>query len=77
MTGQDNLLSTRGACKVFGQFVALNNVDFDLPTGEKHALIGRNGAGKSTFIRLYRGPIAWGRRFSEVQGPRDHPAHAC
>lgn len=51
------LLSTRGIRKTFGQFVALNNVDFDLPSGEKHALIGPNGAGKSTFIACIAGQL--------------------
>lgn len=51
------LLSARGIRKTFGQFVALNNVDFDLPSGEKHALIGPNGAGKSTFIACIAGQL--------------------
>ena len=51
------LLSARGIRKTFGQFVALNNIDFDLPTGEKHALIGPNGAGKSTFIACIAGQL--------------------
>ena len=34
---------------------ALNNVQFQLKPGEVHALMGENGAGKSTFIKVITG----------------------
>ena len=37
-----------GVTKRFGGQVAVNDVDFDLRAGEVHALVGENGAGKST-----------------------------
>ncbi|TGV78224.1 ATP-binding cassette domain-containing protein, partial [Mesorhizobium sp. M00.F.Ca.ET.149.01.1.1] len=42
------LLSVTGAVKRFGGVQALRGVDFDLKAGEIHALLGENGAGKST-----------------------------
>jgi galactofuranose transport system ATP-binding protein len=61
MTGYDGrklampLLSARGLTKTFPGVKALDHVDFDLEAGEIHALLGENGAGKSTFIKLVTG----------------------
>jgi ribose transport system ATP-binding protein len=41
--------------KAFGATQALDNVDFDLRTGEIHALAGENGAGKSTLMNIIDG----------------------
>jgi len=35
-----------------GSVRALDDVSFDIPTGETYGLIGRNGAGKTTFLRI-------------------------
>lgn len=51
------LLSTRGLTKRYAGLTAVNNVDFDLPTGQIRALIGPNGAGKSTFVGMLSGRI--------------------
>ncbi len=51
------LLSGRRITKSFGSFVANNNIDFDIYSGEIHALLGENGAGKSTFVKLIYGLI--------------------
>ena len=42
------VLEMRGICKYFPGVKALQNVDFTLREGEIHALMGENGAGKST-----------------------------
>ena len=45
----------KGVSKSFPGVQALSDVDFDLRTGEVHALVGENGAGKSTFCRIMVG----------------------
>jgi len=49
------VLATKGVTKRFGDFVAVNNVDFELIEKETLGIIGPNGAGKTTFINLLTG----------------------
>jgi ribose transport system ATP-binding protein len=49
------LVEASGVVKRFGATVALGGLDFRLEHGEIHALLGRNGAGKSTFIKILAG----------------------
>src|SRR5688572_748897 len=49
------LLVARQLTKRFPGVIALKNVDFDLRSGEIHAICGENGAGKSTLIKLLAG----------------------
>lgn len=51
------LLSVRGLSKSFGGVVAVNDLNLDLRKGEITALIGANGAGKSTVFNLITGAI--------------------
>lgn len=48
-------LSARGVRKSFGQVEVLHGVDLDLVPGTVTALLGENGAGKSTFVRIIAG----------------------
>ena len=46
-----------GLTKSFGPTVALNDVSFSIAPGSVHALLGENGAGKSTIVKLLSGLI--------------------
>lgn len=41
--------------KSFGGITALDNISFDVARGEIHALLGENGAGKSTILKILSG----------------------
>jgi ABC-2 type transport system ATP-binding protein len=47
----------------FGTVIAVNGLDLTLPAGSAVALVGRNGAGKSTSLRVLAGviPPTWGQ----------------
>ncbi|HVY50146.1 MAG TPA: sugar ABC transporter ATP-binding protein [Devosia sp.] len=49
------LISARGISKSFAAIEVLRDVDLDLRRGEIHALLGENGAGKSTFAKILAG----------------------
>ncbi len=49
------ILELKNITKTFPGVKALNNVQFQLKPGEIHALMGENGAGKSTFIKVITG----------------------
>jgi rhamnose transport system ATP-binding protein len=49
------LIAARGISKSFAQIEVLRDVDLDLRRGEIHALLGENGAGKSTFAKILAG----------------------
>jgi ABC-2 type transport system ATP-binding protein len=46
---------TRGLTKRFGDVMALDGVDLDVPAGQVHGLVGPNGAGKTTLLSLLLG----------------------
>ncbi|WP_027997259.1 sugar ABC transporter ATP-binding protein [Sinorhizobium arboris] len=50
-----DFLAVRGIRKSFGPIEVLHGVDLDLPAGTITALLGENGAGKSTFVRILAG----------------------
>ena len=46
------LIEARGLTKRFGQFTAVDGVDFDVAKGEAFGFLGPNGAGKSSTMRM-------------------------
>ncbi len=54
-TNGGRLLSVTHISKAFDSVVVLKDVSFDLLPGEIHALLGQNGSGKSTFIKVLSG----------------------
>lgn len=51
------LITVEKACLAFGHHALLDNVDFALEGGEVVALIGRNGAGKSSLLKAIAGAV--------------------
>ncbi|MBA0048806.1 TOBE-like domain-containing protein [Mycobacteroides sp. LB1] len=48
-------ITVRGANKHYGDFAALDNIDFEVPSGSLTALLGPSGSGKSTLLRAIAG----------------------
>ena len=58
----------RGLTKTFGDVIALDGVDLDLPAGQVHGLVGPNGAGKTTLLGLVLGLAAADAGTLEILG---------
>lgn len=52
------LVALQDVSKSYGPIQAIRNVSFDIRAGEVHALLGENGAGKSTTMRVVKGETA-------------------
>jgi rhamnose transport system ATP-binding protein len=52
---REPLLAVRSVAKSFGAVAAVKDVSFPLYAGEVHALVGENGAGKSTIVKMLAG----------------------
>lgn len=72
------ILELKGITKIFPGVKALNQVQFQLKPGEVHALMGENGAGKSTFIKVItgvhraeEGEMFLAGKKVDFKGPRD------
>lgn len=46
------MISARGLCKQYGDFTAVDGIDFEVRPGESFGLLGPNGAGKSSTMRM-------------------------
>jgi len=65
---QDIILQARGVYKGYPGVQALDDVDFELRHGEIQALVGQNGAGKSTFIEILAGSLSPDKGEIEIGG---------
>ena len=48
----ENLVEARGLTKKFGDFTAVNAIDFDIHKGEAFGFLGPNGAGKTSTMKM-------------------------
>ena len=55
---EQKILELRHITKLYPGVVALDDVSLGFSRGEVHAIVGENGAGKSTFIKVITGAIA-------------------
>ncbi len=68
MTQQTPVLKARGIVKRYGRVTALDHADFDLYPGEILAVIGDNGAGKSSLIKVLSGAVTVDEGTIELDG---------
>ena len=54
---EDNAIETRNLGRKFGKFEAVKNVSLRVPKGSVFGLLGVNGAGKSTIIKMIMGHL--------------------
>jgi ABC-type sugar transport system ATPase subunit len=69
---KEPILELRGVSKAFGAVQAVNKVSWQIYPGEIAALVGDNGAGKSTMIKLITGALVMDEGEILVKG---QPAH--
>jgi ABC-type sugar transport system ATPase subunit len=79
--GAGPLLALKGITKTFGPVRALTNVDLEVPPGKVTALVGDNGAGKSSLIKTVSGlwspdggQILWEGKAVHLHNPKDAEA---
>jgi fructose transport system ATP-binding protein len=65
---QEPILKARGLVKRYGRVTALDQADFDLYPGEILAVIGDNGAGKSSLIKALSGAVTPDEGEIELEG---------
>jgi len=51
-TERELVITAKGLTKTYGDFVAVDGIDFQVSRGEAFGLLGPNGAGKSTTMRM-------------------------
>jgi simple sugar transport system ATP-binding protein len=74
----DAILSAENIKKTFGDVVANDGIDFDIHSGEIHSILGENGAGKTTFMKILfgmydrdKGDIRYRDRMIEFDSPAE------
>lgn len=73
------VLKVRDVCKAYGDHIVLMDVNFDVYRGERVAIIGANGIGKSTLLKIMvdrlspdEGTAQWGYEADAGYFPQDH-----
>jgi len=61
-------IKVEGLTKRFGEFVAVNDISFSIPKGSIFALLGPNGSGKTTTIKIICGVLRATKGYVEVLG---------
>ncbi|AZT90091.1 ABC transporter ATP-binding protein [Caldicellulosiruptor changbaiensis] len=61
-------IKVEGLTKRFGEFVAVNDISFSIPKGSLFALLGPNGSGKTTTIKIICGVLRATKGYVEVLG---------
>ncbi len=56
------IIGMRDMCWGFGGPPLLENITLQIEKGERVCLVGRNGAGKSTMLKLFSGELLAGQR---------------
>src|SRR3989442_1460692 len=64
----DTAILVEGLAKRFGEVVALDGIDFEVPAGSVFGLLGPNGAGKTTAVRVLATVITPDQGRAEVLG---------
>jgi ABC-type sugar transport system ATPase subunit len=75
----DTVLALDGISKSYGAVKALTGVTFSIARGEIHTLLGENGAGKSTTLKIIKGEVAADSGTLTIDGQpvaEFHPANA-
>ena len=77
VTMSENLIEVSGLTKKYGDFVAVDNIDFHVRKSESFGFLGPNGAGKSTTMRIIAatsqrssGRVSVLGKDPEIEGPQ-------
>ncbi len=80
-SGSGAIVEFQGVSKSFGAVRALTDIDLAIPTGQVTALVGDNGAGKSSLVKTLsglwqpdKGQILWQGQPVHLRSPRDAEA---